>query len=103
VFESETILRPNVLSLPAQFFVAGDDTDSKNAAYRSSGLAAHLYVFQVGAFLSAVDLHSMEYVTLSESEGYSITARFASLEDWYVRSLRAEFGGKYGLDRSFSG
>jgi hypothetical protein len=98
VFESETILRPNVPSVPAKFFVTGDDTDSANAAHRSSGLAKHLYVFQFGAFLSAVDLRTMEYVTLSEADSYSITSRFASLDDWYQGSLRAEFGSRYALD-----
>ena len=103
VFESETILRPNVTSVPARFFAAGDDTDSTNAAYSTSGLPDYLYVFQIGAFLSAIDTRTMEYITLSEADGFSITSRFSSLDDWYVRSLRAEFGSRYGLDSSLTG
>jgi hypothetical protein len=95
VFESETILRPNVARLPNPGFVSGDDTDSVNDALRRDGLSAHLLVFQVGAFLSAVDLRSGKYVTLSE--GHSVQSEFASFEEWYLRTLRAEFGARYGL------
>lgn len=96
VFESETILRPNVPSRPNACFVVGDDTDStNNAARKSCGLPEHFFVFQVGAFRSAVDLRTTKYVTLSES--HSIESEFASLEDWYLRTLRAEFGARYSL------
>lgn len=92
VFESETILRPNVASRPNASFVVGDDTHStNNTAHKAWGLPEHFLLFQVGAFRSAVDLRTAEYVTLSES--HSIESEFASLDDWYRRTLRAEFDG----------
>jgi hypothetical protein len=96
LFESETILRPNVASRPSEYFTELDDTDTTNdTAHRACGMPEHFFLFQVGAFHSAVDLRTGKYVTLSESQ--SIESEFASLEDWYLRTLRAEFGARYGL------
>lgn len=103
LFESETILRPDVPSRPNASFIAGDDTVAANEGHRANGTPDHFLVFQTGAFFSAIDLRTMEFVTLDESKTYAITARFASLEEWYVHTLRAEFASRYGLDSLSSG
>jgi hypothetical protein len=52
--------------------------------------------FQQGAFLSAVRLSDQRFVTLTEG-GYTIKDSFDSLDEWYVRTLRAEYGERYSL------
>jgi hypothetical protein len=95
VFESETIFRPTVPSAPNSCFVE-DDIEGRNAAYADEGKSEDLYVFQQGAFLSAVRLSDQRFVTLSE-DGYTIGDSFSSLDEWYVLTLRAEYGERYGL------
>jgi len=94
VFESETILRPAVPSVPSSAFV-DDDIERRNAAHTGAGKPQDLYVFQEGCFLSAVRLSDQCYVTLTSS--YQIKYSFANFDDWYVGTLRAEFGDRYGL------
>ena len=53
-------------------------------------------MFQQGAFLSAVRLSDQRFVSLTEG-GYTIKDSFDSLDEWYVRTLRAEYGERYGL------
>lgn len=95
IFETETILRPTVPSAPNSSFVA-DDIESANAAHTTAGSPHGLYIFQEGAFLSAVRLRDQEFVTLTKK--YVVEASFRSLNEWYVHTLRAEFGERYGLD-----
>lgn len=95
VFENETIFRPTVPSRPNECFVE-DDIEGRNAWYAEEGKSEDLYVFQQGAFLSAVRLSDQRFVTLTAS-GYAVKDSFASLDEWYVRTLRAEFGELYGL------
>jgi hypothetical protein len=59
------------------------------------GKPSGLYIFQQGAFISAARLSDQEFVTLTKD--YAIENSFGSLDDWYVRTLRAEFGQRYGL------
>jgi hypothetical protein len=94
-FESETIFRPTVKSTPNTSF-AGDDIEGRNATYAEEGISGDLYVFQKGVFLSAVRLSDQRFVTLAEG-GYTIKDSFASLDEWYVRTLRAEYSERYGL------
>jgi hypothetical protein len=94
IFESETVLRPTVPSVPNTCFVE-DDIEGANAAHASKGKSSELYIFQQGDFLSAVRLSDHKFVTLTD--GYSVTHSFDSLDEWYVRTLRAEFGERYGL------
>src|SRR4051812_26130713 len=63
IFESETVFRPPVSSLPNQYFLVGDDTASKNLWHQSKGLPTGLFIFQEGAFLSAVRQHDQRFVT----------------------------------------
>ena len=95
VFESETILRPTVNSNPNSCFVE-DDIEGTNAAYAEKGKSGDLYVFHRGLFLSAVRLSDQRFATLTEG-GYSVKDSFASFDDWYVRTLRAEYGERYDL------
>jgi hypothetical protein len=53
-------------------------------------------VFHRGLFPSAVRLSDQRFVTLTE-DGYTVKDSFASLDEWYVRTLRAEYGERYGL------
>src|SRR5260370_16148796 len=94
IFESETVFRPTVPSIPNSCFVE-DDIEGRNATHAANGKPSGLYVFQQGVFLSAVRLSDQRLVTLTE--GYGIEHEFGSLDDWYVRTLRAEFGERYGL------
>src|ERR1039458_3043575 len=95
VFESETILRPTVASIPNSCFVE-DDIEGRNAAFAQEGKTSDLYIFQQGAFLSAVRLSDQRLVSVTKG-GYTVEDSFASLDDWYTRTLRAEYGERYGL------
>ncbi len=94
VFESETILRPSVPTPPNASFVE-DDIESANLAHNANGKPSELYLFQQGAFLSAVRVSDQKYVTLTKA--YAVQDLFDSMDEWYVRTLRAEFGKRYGL------
>ena len=95
VFETETILRPTVASTPNRCFVE-DDIEGINAACAEEGKSGDLYVFHRGLFPSAVRLSDQRFVTLTE-DGYTVKDSFASLDEWYVRTLTAEYGERYGL------
>jgi len=94
VFESETILRPTVSSIPNTSFVK-DDIEGCNARHSAKGKPPEFFIFQHGCFLSAVRLSDQKFVTLSED--YAVKGSFDSLNDWYVQTLRTEFGERYGL------
>jgi hypothetical protein len=100
VFERETILRPTVPSTPNSCFVE-DDIEERNTVFAEEGKSGDLYVFQQGAFLSAVRLSDQRFVSLTEG-GYTIKDSFDSLDEWYVRTLRAEYGERYGLPPMFA-
>jgi hypothetical protein len=93
VFE-ETILRPTVPSAPNSGFVQ-DDIESVNAHHAAAGKSRGLYIFMDGAFLSAVRLDDQKFVTLARN--YAIADSYPSLDKWYLQTLRAEFGERYGL------
>jgi len=82
VFESETIFRPTVPSTPNSCFVE-DDIEGRNATYEEKGKSGDIYVFQQGAFLSAVRLSDQRFVTLTEG-GYTIKHSFASRRKPFV-------------------
>ena len=65
IFESETVLRPTVPSVPNTCFVQ-DDIEGGNAAHATRGKPSGLYIFQQGAFLSAVRLSDQTFVTLTK-------------------------------------
>jgi hypothetical protein len=94
-FESETLLRPTRTEVTASTFVEGDDAESRNAVHRSSGMDSQFFVFEEGAFISAVDLNTRRYVTLHRD--YTIQSEFLSFDQWYEQTLRIEFGPRYGL------
>jgi hypothetical protein len=94
IFESETIFRPTVSSIPNANFVE-DDVEGRNAAHAVKGKRSGLYIFQQGAFLSAIQISDQKFVTLTEE--YTVDSSFDSLDSWYVHTLRAEFGARYGL------
>ena len=94
VFDTETIFRPTVPSAPNSCFV-DDDIEGRNAAHAEKGKPRELYIFQQGLFLSAVRLSDQNFVTLTQ--GYVVEKSFASIDEWYLSTLRAEFGERYGL------
>ncbi|MCU1297358.1 MAG: hypothetical protein JWO91_1636 [Acidobacteriaceae bacterium] len=93
-FDSETIFRPTVPSVPNSCFVE-DDIEGRNADHTAAGKPCGLYIFQQGAFLSAVSLSDQKFVTLTK--GYEVELVFDSLDEWYAKTLRIEFGPRYGL------
>ncbi len=95
VFETETIFRPTVASTPNSCFVE-DDIEGRNAAFAQEGKTSDFYIFQQGVFLSAVRLSDQRFVSLTKGD-YTVEDSFASLDDWYTRTLRAEYGERYGL------
>ena len=94
IFDSETVFRPTVASLPNACF-AHDDIEGRNAAHAAAGKPSGLFIFQKGTFLSAIRLSDQKFVTLTKD--YAVENSFDSLDDWYVGTLRAEFGERYGL------
>jgi hypothetical protein len=90
LFETETILGP--MGDPQ----LGDDISTVNREMRERGLPERFLVFHVGLLTSAVDRSLGDYVELS-SDGFRVLRRFASLEEWYRATLRAEYGQRYGL------
>jgi hypothetical protein len=69
IFESETVFRPIASLIPNSSFVE-DDIESRNAAHSAKVTLTNDYVPQNS---------------------------FGSLDDWYIHTLRAEFGERYGL------
>jgi hypothetical protein len=94
IFDSETVLRPTVTSIPNASFVH-DDIEGRNSAHAATGKPSGLYIFQQGTFLSAIRLSDQKFVTLTKD--YAVKNSYGSLDDWYVGTLRAEFGERYGL------
>jgi hypothetical protein len=90
VFETETILGP--LGDPQ----LGDDIASVNREMCSRGMPEKFVVYHVGLLISAADTASGDYVELAP-EDFHVIRRFASLDEWYQATLRAEYGQRYDL------
>jgi hypothetical protein len=95
VFESETILRPTVQTLPNSGFV-GDDIESANRSLSTARNSDGLFIFQRGVFRSAIRLRDQQFVTLDDN--FMVTGCYPSLDEWYVYTIRTEFGSRYGLN-----
>ena len=89
LFESETILGPHF------GYETGDDWDSANRFHHERGLPRDFHLFHVGFVLSAVK--DGGYTVLSSD--YAPGTTYRSLEEWYLRCIRAEFQDRYGLNR----
>ncbi len=95
IFDCETIYRPTVPSIPNSCFVH-DDIESINAGHTAKGKPSEFYIFHdTGSEFSAVRLHDQKFVTLSSN--YIVRNSFDSLDEWYIRTLRDEYGEMYGL------
>jgi hypothetical protein len=90
IFETETILGPG------SDRELGDDVMAVNTDFRGRGLADSFAVFHVGSFVSAIDKNTKDYVELDPAT-LIVRARFRSLDEWYAKTLRAEFAARYGL------
>lgn len=90
VFETETILGPLGDSH------LGDDIAAVNHEMKTRGMPARFVIYHIGLLTSAVDTDSGDYVELS-TEDFHVLRRFASLDEWYRCTIRAEYGPRYGL------
>lgn len=93
LFESETLLAP----FAGQD--TGDDADGANAHHDAAGLPARYWLVVVGLELLALDRERGMYVSFSPAN-YEILAEYGTLEAWYLATIRAEFGSRYGLSPS---
>jgi hypothetical protein len=53
-------------------------------------------LFHEGTWLSGFRSSTPEYVTVNQ-DTYNIEGEFQSLENWYRKTVRAEFAERYGL------
>ncbi len=90
IFESETILGP------FRDADLGDNLFTYNEELRGRGLPEAYVVFHTGMAVSAVRLSDGRYVEFG-LEDFQEREEFASLEDWYLRLIRAEYAERYGL------
>lgn len=90
MFESETILGPS------RDVDLGDNLFTYNDEARHRGLSNSYVVFHFGLDVSAVRMPDLTYVSLGRVD-LREQAEFASLEDWYLRLIRAEYAERYGL------
>jgi hypothetical protein len=95
LFESETIFRPTLTPSPEPYFIDGDDVDSANQFRIHNGMSKSYLAFHDGLFLSAVRMSDQMFVTLGES--YEETAVFSDFDEWYLRTLRADYAANYDL------
>ena len=90
VFETETILGP---SGRVQM---GDELAAVNQEMRARGMPETFAVYHNGLVMSAIDTESGDYVELAPSD-FHVLRRFATLDEWYEATLRAEYAKRYGL------
>lgn len=90
IFESETMLAP------CGEITLGDNLFTFNEELRQRGLPEGYVVFHTGMTMSAVRLADGCYFEL-DIDDFQERAGFASLEDWYLRLIRAEYAERYGL------
>lgn len=90
IFESETILGP------FRDAELGDNLFAYNKQLRKSGLSDGVVVFHTGMTLSAVRLTNGSYILL-DVDNLQEQTEYASLDEWYVKLLRAEYAERYGL------
>jgi len=95
LFESETIFRPTSIPSLMPYFVQGDDLAAANDQRTRDGMPKSYFAFHDGLFLSALRLSDQALVTLNDR--YEQTAEYASLDEWYLRTLRADFAYRYRL------
>jgi hypothetical protein len=95
LFESETIFRPTLIPSPEPYFMEGDDVDCLNRWCIGNGMSPSYLAFHDGLYLSAIQLANQSFVTLDKK--FQESAVFATFDEWYVRTLRADFGARYGL------
>ena len=95
LFDGETILRPTRIPSIEPYFIDGDDVDSVTQFQIQNGMPDSYLPFQIGSCFSAVRLPDQVFVTLDDASHE--TAVFATFEEWYLRTLRADFGAHYGL------
>ena len=95
LFDGETILRPTRIPSIFPYFIDGDDVDSVAQFQIQNGMPDSYLPFHIGSCFSVVRLPSQTFVTLDEK--FQETAGFATFDEWYTRTLRADFGAHYGL------
>lgn len=91
LFESETILHPVIgaeddLVLPRSKWLWG------------KGLDSEYYVFHEGLYVS-VFRNSDKSLRSLNTRNFGQVGIFQTMDEWYLRTLRAEYGDRYGLPR----
>jgi hypothetical protein len=94
-FESETFFRPTSVRTNEPSFIEGDDFETANEFHLKKGMPAEYRAFHKGLYFSAIRIADSAYATLDEN--YEETGVYSDLNQWYQRTLRAEFGARYGL------
>jgi hypothetical protein len=97
LFESETMLRPTLIRSSEPYFIDGDDVHSATLFNIQNGMLPSYLAFHKGLQFSAVHLPRQVFVTLDER--FRETTVFNTFEEWYMRTLRNEFGQRYGLSK----
>jgi len=88
LFESEELYAPDGTA---------DDLRMTTGYLVGRGLRPGLTVFHRGTWISAIDRSNGEVVALGATT-FDEIARFGTFDAWYCSLLRAEFGGRYGLE-----
>jgi hypothetical protein len=93
--DSDTILRPTQVPSIYPNFIDGDDVDSVTKFQIQNGMPDLYLPFHIGTRFSAVRLSDQMFVVLDEK--FQEIAVYATFDEWYTRTLRADFGAHYGL------
>jgi hypothetical protein len=93
--DSDTILRPTQVPSIHPNFIDGDDVDSVTKFQIQNGMPDLYLPFHIGTRFSAVRLSDQMFVVLDEK--FQEIAVYATFDEWYTRTLRADFGAHYGL------
>jgi hypothetical protein len=89
-FETETLLGPFGDSS------LGEGAMDVNRTLWQSGMPAQYFVFHIGLLTSAADTNAGDYVELAP-DTFDVVRRFSTFDDWYLSTLRSEYGARYGL------
>ena len=93
--DSATIHRPTQTPASDGCFLDGDDVDSLMQFCIERGMPKSYLAFASGIDLSVVRLTDQKFVTLDDA--FEEIAVYSTFDEWYLATLRADFGDHYGL------
>ena len=98
IFETEHLLSP----IPA--IGSSDDVGAATKWYQEAGLMDGLITIHQGLGLTAVSLASARYLYFDNVvQPSKVLGEYASMNQWYVATLRSEYAARYGLPAVESG